>query len=53
MKREGISAIPVVDSLEEDKKDPPAGIITKSDIVKALSQIYQKVTMTIVIYPVI
>lgn len=43
MKREGISAIPVVDSLEEDKKDPPAGIITKSDIVKALSQIYQKV----------
>jgi predicted transcriptional regulator len=42
MIRQGISAIPVVDSLEEDKKYPPVGIITKSDIVKALSQIYQK-----------
>jgi CBS domain-containing protein len=43
MIRQGISAIPVVDSLEEDKKDAPVGIITKSDIVKALSQIYKKV----------
>jgi CBS domain-containing protein len=43
MIRQGISAIPVVDSLEEGKNDPPVGMITKSDIVKALSQIYQKV----------
>ena len=43
MIRQGISAIPVVDSLEEEKKDLPVGIITKSDVVKALSQIYQKV----------
>ena len=43
MIRQGISAVPVVDSLEEDKKDLPVGIITKSDVVKALSQIYQKV----------
>jgi CBS domain-containing protein len=42
MIRQGISAIPIADSLEEEKKDPPVGIITKSDIVKALSQIYQK-----------
>ena len=43
MIRQGISAVPIVDSLEEDKKDLPVGIITKSDVVKALSQIYQKV----------
>jgi CBS domain-containing protein len=41
MIKQGISAIPVVDSFE-DQKDPPVGIITKSDVVKALSQIYQK-----------
>jgi CBS domain-containing protein len=43
MIRQGISAILVVDSLEEEKKDLPVGIITKSDVVKSLSQIYQKV----------
>lgn len=43
MIKQGISAIPVMDSLNEDYEDLPVGIITKSDIVKALSQIYQKV----------
>ena len=43
MIKQGISAIPVMDSLKEDYEDLLVGIITKSDIVKALSQIYQKV----------
>ncbi len=43
MIRQGISAIPVVDSVEEGKKNQPVGIITKSDIVKALGQIDPKV----------
>lgn len=43
MIRQGISAIPVVDSVEEGKKNQPVGIITKSDIVKALAQIDPKV----------
>ena len=43
MTREGISAIPVVDSLEEAMEDQPVGIITKSDIVKVLGQVYKKV----------
>ena len=42
MIKQGISAIPVMDSLKEDYEDLLVGIITKSDIVKALSQIYQK-----------
>ena len=43
MTRERISAIPVVDSLEAAMEDRPVGIITKTDIVKALSQVYKKV----------
>src|ERR671916_946202 len=43
MIKQGISAIPVMDSLKEDYEDLLVGIITKSDIVKALSQIHQKV----------
>ena len=43
MIRQGISAIPVVDSVEEGKKNQPVGIITKSDIVKALAQVDPKV----------
>jgi len=42
MMKEVISAIPVVNSLEESKKHP-AGIVTKTDIVKVLAHIDRNV----------
>jgi CBS domain-containing protein len=40
----GISALPVIFSLDEISKDVPIGILTKTDIVRALSQLNAKVT---------